>query len=178
MWRGFREDGRCSHWHWHIWWWSGHWVIHIVNWNTMERGLPPSRCVCVEWNTTWGRGSLRLQGQPPNKHKVSGGRPCKHKLPCLLAKARVGELMFQDRAPKVAKQGREWQWGGQFRKNKPPGWSCCRNKSGGGQGSGQCAGGGVYVSKTVDNKRKWLAYLLALCMFSCLFLPTCPLCCI
>ena len=34
---------------------------------------------------------------------------------------------------------------------RAPGWSCCRNKSGGGQGSGQCAGGGVHVSKTVDN---------------------------
>ena len=85
----------------------------------------------------------------------------------VLAKARVGELVFQDRAPKVAKQGRERRWGGRFRKNEPPGWSCCRNKSGGGRGSGQCAGGGVYVSKTVDNERKWLAYLLALCMFFC-----------
>jgi len=96
----------------------------------------------------------------------------------VLAKARVGELVFQDWAPKVAKQGRERWWGGQFHKNKSPRWSGCRNKSGGGQGSGQCAGGGVYVSKTVDNKRKWLAYLLTLCMFSCLFLPACPSCCI
>ena len=74
----------------------------------------------------------------------------------------------------MAKQGRERRWGGRFRKNEPPGWSCCRNKSGGGRGSGQCAGGGVYVSKMVDNERKWLAYLLTLCMFSCLFLPACP----
>src|SRR6266540_1758052 len=78
----------------------------------------------------------------------------------------------------MAKQGQEQQWGGQFCKNEPPGWSCCRNKSGGGRGSGQCAGSGVYVSKMVDNERKWLAYLLALCMFSCLFLPACPSCCI
>ena len=96
----------------------------------------------------------------------------------VLAKVRVGELVFQDRAPKVAKQGRERRWGGQFRKNEPPRWSCCRNKSGGGRGSEQYAGGGVYVSKTVDNGRKWLAYLLALCMFLCLFLPACPSCCI
>ena len=78
----------------------------------------------------------------------------------VLAKARVGELMFQDGAPKVAKQGRERQWGGWFRKNEPPRWSYCRNKSRGGQGSGQCAGGGVYVSKMVDSKGKWLMYLV------------------
>src|SRR6266545_5505867 len=132
-----------------------------------------------------GRGSLHLQGRPPDKHEVSGGRPCKCKLPRLRVckndplrgcscKSEGGRARVSRSSPQGGEQG----WGGRFRKNEPPGWSCCRNKSGGGRRSGQCAGGGVYISKMVDNERKWLAYLLALCMFLCLFLPTCPSCCI
>lgn len=40
--------------------------------------------------------------------------------------------------------------GGQARVRVTLGWTCCRNKS----------GGEVYVSKMVDNKGKWLAYLV------------------
>src|SRR6266545_890113 len=79
----------------------------------------------------------------------------------------------------MAKQRREQQWGGQFCKNEPPRWSCCRNKSGGGWGSGQCAGGGVYVSKMVDNERKWLAYLVCSpCACFRAYSSPLPLCCI
>ena len=134
-------------------------------------GLPPSRRVCMEWNTTRGQGSLHLQERPPDKHEVLGGRPCKRKLPRLhvckndplrgrSCKSEGGRARVSRSSPKVAKQGWERQWGGQFCKNEPPRWSCCRNKSGGGQGSGQCAGDGVYISKMVDNERKWLAYLV------------------
>jgi len=122
---------------------------------------------------------LRLQGQPPDKHEVSGGHPCKRKLPCLCV---CKNDPLRGRSCKSesgrARVSRSSPQGGQARARVTVGWSCCRNKSGGGRGSGQCAGGGVYVSKMVDNERKWLAYLLALCMFLCLFLPTCPSCCI
>jgi len=74
-----------------------------------------------------------------------------------------GIFVDRSRSPVLLKIGKrpDWtrlsstrRWGGQFRKNEPPGWS------GGGWGSGQCAGGGVYVSKMVDSKGKWLMYLV------------------
>jgi len=173
--------------------WSGHWVIHIVYqnptergypslivcvyWNTMERRLPPSCCVCVEWNTTQGGGTLRLQEQGLEWLSLQTQAP----LPALLQEwppeVRVGSC-FKINLPRWPSES-ESDGGVVSFANEPPQWLCCRNKSRGGRGSGQRARGGVYVSKTVDNRRKIVGIpcTLALCMFSSP-LPPCPSCCI